>query len=69
MSPTHPCALIGLCGIGAAASDQRNHWHARLQLEETEIVWDKPIEPRMKADVVVQDTRPFVALITLEHLS
>ncbi|WP_200344673.1 hypothetical protein [Halochromatium glycolicum] len=49
--------------IGAAASDQRAQWHARLQLEETEIVWDKPVELRMKADVTVQDTRPFVALI------
>jgi hypothetical protein len=42
--------------IGAAASDQRNHWHARFQLEETEIVWDKPVELRMKADVAVQGT-------------
>jgi hypothetical protein len=49
--------------LGAAASDQRAQWHARLQLEETEIVWDKPVELRMKADVTVQDTRPFVALI------
>lgn len=52
---------------GAAGSDQRAHWHARLQLEETEIVWDKPMQLRMQADISVQDTRPFVAMLDNLH--
>jgi hypothetical protein len=48
---------------GQAASDDRTHWHARLQLEETEVVWDKPMQLHMNADITVQDTRPFVAML------
>ncbi|NEX18467.1 MAG: hypothetical protein C1943_18165 [Halochromatium sp.] len=49
--------------IGAAGSAQSPDWHARLQLEDTEVLWQKPMHLDMLADITVRDTRPFVALL------
>jgi hypothetical protein len=55
--------LSGFNVTGATASTTDPDWHARLQLEDTELVWQKPMQLDLKADVTVQDTRPFIALV------
>ena len=55
--------LSGFNVTGATASTKDQGWHARLQLEDTELVWQKPMQLDLKADVTVQDTRPFIALV------
>jgi hypothetical protein len=59
--------LSDLRVAGAAASATDRRWHARLQLEDTEVVWHKPMQLAMKAGVTVQDTRPFIALLDNER--
>ncbi|MCF7978382.1 MAG: hypothetical protein K9L82_10245, partial [Chromatiaceae bacterium] len=49
--------------VGAAGSAQSPDWHARLQLEDTEVLWQKPMHLDMLADITIRDTRPFVALL------
>jgi hypothetical protein len=48
---------------GKTASAVAPDWHARLQLEETEVLWHKPMHLDMKAAVTVKDARPFVAML------
>lgn len=48
---------------GAVTDRATPDWHARLQLEETEAVWHKPVQLDLKAGLTVRDTRPFVALV------
>ena len=55
--------LEGFRVAGATASSADTDWHARLQLQDTEILWHKPVHLAMKADVTVKDTRPFVAVL------
>jgi hypothetical protein len=55
--------LTGFRVVGANASTADPDWHARLQLEESEIRWRKPMELAMKADITVKDTRPLVAVM------
>ena len=55
--------LEGLKVAGSTTSVSGTDWHARLQLEDTEVLWQKPMHLAMKADVTVKDTRPFVALL------
>jgi hypothetical protein len=55
--------LEGLEVVGNATSFSGADWHARLQLEDTEVLWQKPMHLDMKADMTVKDTRPFVALL------
>lgn len=55
--------LSGFNVTGATASTADPGWHARLQLEDTEVLWQKPMQLDLKADVTVQDTRPFLALM------
>jgi hypothetical protein len=55
--------LDGFRVAGATASTTDEYWHARLQLEDTEVVWQKPMHLDMKADITVKDTRPFVAVL------
>ena len=49
--------------IGKVGSARAPDWHARLQLEETQVLWHKPMHLDMTAGIVVKDTRPFVALL------
>jgi hypothetical protein len=55
--------LEGLEVVGNTTSVSGAEWHARLQLEDTEVLWQKPMHLDMKADMTVKDTRPFVALL------
>jgi hypothetical protein len=55
--------LTGFRVTGDTASTTDPDWHARLQLEDTELVWQRPMQLDLKADVTVQDTRPFIALV------
>jgi hypothetical protein len=55
--------LDGFQVAGSTASTHDAHWHARLQLEDTEVLWQKPMHLDMQADVTVKDTRPFVAVL------
>jgi hypothetical protein len=56
--------LEGFRVIGAAGSASTpDDWHARLQLDETQIRWHKPMHLDMQAYVTVKDTRPFVDLL------
>jgi hypothetical protein len=48
---------------GPKASTTDDSWHARLQLEDTEVLWQKPMHLDMHADISVKDTRPFVAVL------
>lgn len=38
-------------------------WHLRLQLEDTEVRWHKPMQLDMTAGITIKDTRPLVALL------
>ena len=38
-------------------------WSARLQLNETELVWEKPMRLDLAAGITLQDTRPIVAIL------
>lgn len=55
--------LDGFQVIGDTASATAPDWHARLQLEETEVHWRKPMHLEMEAGLSIKDTRPFVALL------
>lgn len=55
--------LEGFRVEGAAGSASAPDWHARLQLDETQVRWHKPMHLNMQAYVTVKDTRPFVALL------
>jgi hypothetical protein len=55
--------LTGFGVTGRTASTTDADWHARLQMEETEMLWQKPMHLDLKADITVKDTRPFVALV------
>lgn len=55
--------LSGFNVTGATASSTDQGWQARLQMEDTELVWQKPMQLDLEADVTVQDTRPFIALV------
>jgi hypothetical protein len=48
---------------GRTASAGASDWHAQLQLEDTEVSWQKPMELDMTAGITIKDTRPFVALL------
>ena len=49
--------------IGKVRSAREPSWHARLQLEETEVLWHKPMRLNMSAGIAIKDSRPFVALL------
>lgn len=49
--------------IGKIGSARTPSWHARLQLERTEVLWQKPMHLDMAAGISIKDTRPFVALL------
>lgn len=49
--------------VGPTPSATDDDWHARLQLEDTEVLWQKPMHLDMQADVTVNDTRPFLAVL------
>jgi len=49
--------------IGKVGSARAPDWHARLQLEETQVLWHKPMHLDMAAGIIIKDTRPFVALL------
>jgi len=49
--------------VGAAGSTGSPDWYARLQLEETEVLWHKPMHLDMTAGITIKDTRPIVALV------
>jgi hypothetical protein len=55
--------LDGLRVAGSTTSTTDEDWRARFQLEEAEILWQKPMQLSMKADITVKDTRPFVAVL------
>jgi hypothetical protein len=38
-------------------------WNLRLQLEDTEVRWHKPMQLKTTAGITIKDTRPFVALL------
>jgi len=48
---------------GASASHDGSGWGARIQLDESELVWSKPIALSTRATMTVTDTRPFVAMM------
>lgn len=56
-------ALDGFRVVGDAGSAQSPDWYARLQLEETEVLWHKPMHLDMTAGITIKDTRPIVALV------
>jgi hypothetical protein len=49
--------------VAAAAPD----WHLRLQLEDTEVRWHKPMQLKTTAGISIKDTRPFIALLDNER--
>ncbi len=49
--------------FGKVGSARAPDWHARLQLEETEVLWHKPMHLDMTAGINIKDTRPFIALL------
>jgi hypothetical protein len=55
--------LVERLRVAGATSSTAADWRARLQLEDTEVLWQKPMHLDMKADLVVKDTRPFVAVL------
>ena len=48
---------------GATADSRDATWYARLQLDDTKVRWQKPMHIDSKAELVIQDTRPFLALM------
>jgi hypothetical protein len=48
---------------GANASHEGSRWGARIQLDQSELVWNKPMKLSTKAIMTVTDTRPFVAMM------
>jgi hypothetical protein len=48
---------------GRAGAAGAPDWHLRLQLEDTEVRWHKPMQLDMTAGIAIKDTRPFVALL------
>lgn len=52
---------------GPVAATAAPDWHLRLQLEDTEVRWHKPMQLKTTAGVSVKDTRPFVALLDNER--
>jgi hypothetical protein len=48
---------------GASASHDGSRWGARIQLDQSQVVWNKPMELSTKANLTVTDTRPFVAML------
>jgi hypothetical protein len=55
--------LDGFQVAGNTGSTTDDHWHARLQLEDTEVLWQKPMHLDLKADLTIKDTRPFAAIL------
>jgi hypothetical protein len=55
--------LDGWRVAGPTASTSDDHWHARLQLDDTQVLWHKPMQLGTKAYVTMKDTRPFVAVL------
>jgi translocation and assembly module TamB len=49
--------------IGRVGSVQARDWHGRLQLEDTQVLWRKPMHLDMTAGIRIKDTRPVVALL------
>lgn len=49
--------------VAATAPD----WHLRLQLEDGEVRWRKPMQLKATAGISIKDTRPFVALLDNER--
>jgi len=48
--------------VGETASHRQPDWHARIQVQEAELRWQKPMQLEMKAGVTVKDSRPFIAI-------
>jgi hypothetical protein len=55
--------LDGFQVFGKISSAQAPDWHARLQLEESEVLWHKPMHLDMTAGITIKDSRPFVAVL------
>lgn len=56
-------ALDAFRVAGRTASAGASAWHAQLQLEDTEVSWQKPMDLDMTAGITIKDTRPCVALL------
>jgi hypothetical protein len=48
---------------GETRSHDEAGWSARLQLDDTDLVWEKPMRLDLTAGVTLEDTRPFVAIL------
>ena len=48
---------------GTATDSQDASWYARLQLDDTKVRWHKPMHIDTKAQIVIKDTAPFLALM------
>lgn len=48
---------------GETATSDRPDWSAQVQLDETTVVWTKPMALTMEATLGIEDTRPFVAML------
>ncbi|UHD17876.1 hypothetical protein [Thiocapsa bogorovii] len=55
--------LKGFRVAGESGSTSAPDWHARLQLDETQVRWHKPMHLTTQAYVTVKNTRPFVDLL------
>ncbi len=55
--------LKGFQVQGATAASNDATWYARLQLDDTRVRWQKPMHIDTKAQIVIKDTRPFLALM------
>ena len=55
--------LDGFQVAGEVSSALAPDWRARLQLEETEVLWRKPMHLDMTAGITIKDTRPFMAIL------
>lgn len=55
--------LDGLRVTGATTSTTDQDWSTRIQFEDAEVSWEKPMRLAMKADIQIKDTRPFVAVL------
>jgi len=49
--------------VAGATAGQRQDWHARLELEQAGVRWQKPITLDATAGVTLKDARPLVAVV------
>jgi hypothetical protein len=48
---------------GETQSQEEAGWSARLQLDDTELVWERPMRLDLIAGITLEDTRPVVAIL------